>query len=306
MPPEKSNRRLGRGLDALFNPGTAAAASPAPTESTVPDTSLREIPVSRIAPNPFQPRRNFDAAELRELQESLSTSGLLQPISVRPVKHDRGFELIAGERRLRAATNLGWSEIPAVVREISDREMLTLALVENLQRADLNPVEQAEGYERLIGEFGYTQQSVAEMVGKDRSTVANVIRILHLPVAVRQFLQEGKLTPGQARPLLGVSDQARAIALARRIIDEGWSARQVEQHVRETPSTPSPKGGRPRKEDSRPAEVRSLEQRLRRHFQTDVTITVRTGTRGSIIIDFYSPDDLERVVEMIGLGGTPH
>lgn len=306
MPPEKSNRRLGRGLDALFNPSTTAAASPTSAEPYAPDRSLREILISRIAPNPFQPRRNFDAAELRELQESLATSGLLQPITVRPVKQGKGFELIAGERRLRAATNLGWSEIPAVVRELGDREMLTLALVENLQRADLNPVEEAEGYERLIAEFGYTQQSVAEMVGKDRSTIANVLRILHLPDLVRQFLQEGKLTPGQARPLLSVGDQARVVALARRIVDEGWSARQVEQHVRETLSAPSPKGGRPRKEDSRPAEVKSLEQRLRKYLQTDVTIAVKRESRGSIIIDFYSPDDLERLVEMIGVGSTPH
>src|SRR5687767_8679742 len=162
MPPEKSNRRLGRGLDALF--GTAGQG--------VPESALRDLPISEIAPNPFQPRRNFNRAELQELEESLRASGLLQAVTVRPAAGGKGYELIAGERRLRAASNLGWRNIAAVVRELSDKEMLTLALVENLQRFDLNPIEEAEGYLRLIQDFAYTQQSVAEMVGKDRSTVA--------------------------------------------------------------------------------------------------------------------------------------
>ena len=204
MPPEKSNRRLGRGLDALFNSAPSAqAAAPA-------DSALRDIPITSISANPFQPRRSFSTADLKELEDSLTTSGLLQPVTVRPGKRGHEYELVAGERRLRAAANLGWKEIPALVKDLSDREMLSLALVENLQRLDLNPVEEAEGYERLIREFDYTQQSVAEMVGKDRSTVANMIRILHLPQSVRDLMQEGKLTAGQARPLLGLGPEAAA------------------------------------------------------------------------------------------------
>ena len=300
MPPEKSNRRLGRGLDALFNTSAPPQAIPAVIES-----ALRDIPISDIRSNPYQPRKHFSPTELRELEESLKANGLLQPVAVRPAKNGKGYELIAGERRLRAATSLGWTEIPAVVKDLNDGELLTLALVENLQRFDLNPVEEAEGYERLIREFGYTQQSVAEMVGKDRSTVANAVRILQLPPAVRELLQQGKLSVGQARPLLGLESE-KIPALARQIVDEGWSAREVERRVKDIAVLPESKRGRPRKEDTRPAEVRSLEQRLRKHLQTDVTITLKAGNRGSLIIDFYSPEDLERVVETIGLRDNPH
>lgn len=297
MPPEKSNRRLGRGLDALFSaPGVQSGEAP-----------LREIPVNQIASNPFQPRKNFSPVELRELEESLRLNGLLQAVTVRPAKSGKGYELIAGERRLRAATNLGWKQIPAVVKDLDDQQLLTMALVENLQRFDLNPVEEAEGFERLIREFGYTQQSVAEMVGKDRSTVANVIRILQLPPAVRDLIQQGRLTAGQARPLLGLEDRSKVTALANQIIEHGWSAREVETRVREVPGAPAgtPKRGRPRKEDTRPPEVRSLEQQLRKHLQTDVSITLKMNNRGTLLIDFYSVGDLERLLEAMGLKLNP-
>lgn len=296
MPPEKSNRRLGRGLDALFNAPT--------TQST--EVPLHEIPIAQIASNPFQPRKNFSPVELRELEDSLRLNGLLQAVTVRPAKSGKGYELIAGERRLRAATNLGWKQIPAVVKDIDDKQLLTLALVENLQRFDLNPVEEAEGYERLIREFGYTQQSVAEMVGKDRSTVANVIRILQLPPAVRELIQQGKLTAGQARPLLGLEDRSHIAALANQIVEFGWSAREVESRVRTVPAPAgTQKRGRPKKEDTRPAEVRNIEQQLRKYLQTDVSITVKKENRGTLVIDFYSAEDLERLLETMGLRLNP-
>jgi len=211
MPPEKSNRRLGRGLDALFNPGpSVSAASGTAAEASPPKTALQDIPISQVSPNPFQPRRDFGTDELKELEESLRTNGLLQPVTVRPARGGNGYELIAGERRLRAASGLGWTKIPAVVKDLGDREMLALALVENLQRSDLNPVEEAEGYERLIRDFGHTQQSVAELVGKDRSSIANAVRILNLPPAVRDLVRDGRLTSGQARPLLGLEDQRKS------------------------------------------------------------------------------------------------
>lgn len=298
MAPEKSTRRLGRGLDALFN---------APAQAAPDDSALRNIPIALITSNPFQPRKSFQAVELRELQESLQTSGLLQPVTVRHAPTGKGFELIAGERRLRAAANLGWKEIPAVIKEITDQEILGLALVENLQRTDLNPVEEAEGYEQLIRDFGHTQHTVAEMVGKDRSTIANVLRILQLPLKVRELIQDGKITAGQARPLLGLENPSRITVLAQQIVAQGLSAREVERRVREAgPETTSPRRGRPKKTDTRPPEIRSLEQRLRKHLQTDVSITLKTGNRGSIIIDFYSPDDLERLMEILGLTDNPH
>jgi ParB family chromosome partitioning protein len=301
MPPEKSARRLGRGLDALF---TAPAATATPDETS----ALREIAIRQIVSNPFQPRKNFKPQDLKELQESLQTSGLLQPITVRPSpKTPNRFELIAGERRLRAATSLGWEKIPAVVKDLTDQEILTLALIENLQRSDLNPIEEAEGYNQLISQFGHTQQTVATIVGKDRSTVANVLRILQLPAAVRQLLSEGLLTAGQARPLLGLDNSARISALAREIVEKGLSAREVERQVRNTETVqPKPAKGRPKKTDVRPPEIKSLEQSLRKHFQTDVEIAVKKGNRGTVSIAFYSPDDLERVLEIMGVSNNPH
>jgi ParB family chromosome partitioning protein len=298
MPPEKSGRRLGRGLDALFN-------SAASREQPLPNTQLRDLPITAISPNPFQPRKEFSETELRELQESISTNGLLQPVTVRATPGGKGFELVAGERRLRAVRNLGWKEIPAVVKEISDREMLTLALVENLQRFDLNPVEEAAGYERLVSEFGYTQLAVAELVGKDRSTIANAIRILQLPEPVRALIQQGRLTQGQCRPLLAIGDTKKTVAFARQIIEHGWSAREVERRVRDlagiTPAS-KPRSG---KGSVASAEVRDVEQALRKHLQTDVSVQVRDENRGSITIQFYSPDDLERVLELMGVR-NPH
>ena len=303
MAPEKSTRRLGRGLDALFN-----APAPATPESPQ-DPRLRDIPITQIESNPFQPRKSFKPEELRELQESLKSSGLLQPVTVRPSPAGKGYELIAGERRLRAASALGWETIPAVVKEMSDQEILTLALIENLQRSDLNPVEEAEGYDQLIRDFGYTQQSVATMVGKDRSTIANVLRILQLPVPVRKLLEQGDLTAGQARPLLALQETSRITSFAKLAVEKGWSAREVERQVRDVGTVQersTPKRGRPPKQDTRPAEVRSIEQRIRKHLQTDVTITVKDTNRGSIHIEFYSADDLERVVDRMGITDNPH
>ena len=304
MAPEKSTRRLGRGLDALFN-----APAPAVAPDTRDDLRLRDISISDIESNPFQPRKSFKPEELKELQDSLKGSGLLQPVTVRPSAKGKGFELIAGERRLRAAAGLGWETIPAVVKEMSDQEILTLALIENLQRSDLNPVEEAEGYDQLIRDFGYTQQSVATMVGKDRSTIANVLRILQLPIPVRKMLEKGELTAGQARPLLGLEEESRIATFAKLAVEKGWSAREVEQRVREAGTSrvsSTPRRGRPPKTDSRPAEVRSLEQRVRKHLQTDVSITLKTASRGSLTVEFYSAEDLERIVELMGIRDNPH
>lgn len=302
MAPEKPTRRLGRGLDALFNtPGASSQTEQA-------ESALRNIPISLISSNPFQPRNTFLPEELHELEESLRVNGLLQPLTVRPAPKGKGFELIAGERRLRAATTLGWTEVPAIVKEMADREMLTLALVENLQRSDLNPVEEAHAYERLIRDFGHTQQTVAEIVGKDRSTVANAMRILQLPSGVRDLIEQGKLTAGQARPLLGLENPSRITALANQIVESGLSAREVERRVREDPPKrdPTARRGRPRKIDLRPPEIRSLEQQLRKFLQTDVSITLKRGNRGSVVVDFYSPEDLERLVDLIGPGDDQH
>lgn len=294
MATEKTPRRLGRGLEALLGSGGGLASSD--------EGALKTIPIGQIGRNPFQPRREFNPEEMGELQESLSASGLLQPITVRRRPGRDGFELIAGERRLRAATELGWKEIPAIIKDIDDKTILTLALVENLQRADLNPIEEGEGYHTLSHEFGLTQQQIAETVGKDRTTIANMLRVLQLPEIVRKLLQDGQLTMGHAKVLLGLEDPAMIASLAREIVKEGLTVREVERRLREFigPRT-GKKAGRPRSADRMPPEVKHVEDRLRRFLQTDVTISVGKNNRGALTMHFYSADDLERLLEVMGV-----
>ena len=293
MPSEKTPRRLGRGLEALL--GTSGLASS-------DDGALKSIPISQVARNPYQPRQEFNTEELAELQESLKASGLLQPITVRRRPGKDGFELIAGERRLRAATKLGWKEIPAIIKEIDDKTILTLALVENLQRTDLNPIEEGEGYHQLSQDFGLTQQQIAETVGKDRTTIANMLRLLQLPEPVRKLLQEGQLTMGHAKVLLGLDDPAKIVGLAREIVKEGLTVREVERRLREVAGTRAgKKAGRPRAGDRQSPELKRIEDRLRRFLQTDATIKVGPHNRGTLMIHFYSADDLERLLELLSV-----
>lgn len=291
---EKTPRRLGRGLEALLGSTTGLSSSD--------DGALKSIPIRQISPNPFQPRQEFDPEDLAELQESLKASGLLQPITVRRRAGKDGFELIAGERRLRAASNLGWKEIPAIIKEIDDKTILTLALIENLQRSDLNPIEEGEGYHQLSREFGLTQQQIAETVGKDRTTIANMVRLLQLPAAARKLLQQGDLTMGHAKVLLGLDDSERITSLAQEIVREGLTVREVEQRLRTDGGTRvRKKAGRPRAVDRQPPEVRRIEERLRRALQTDVAIKVGPNNRGTMTVNFYSADDLERLLELMGI-----
>ena len=294
-------RRLGRGLEALIQSAPAATAAPE-------RSALRRIPIAEIRPNPFQPRRDFRPEELAELEASLRASGMLQPVTVRHARSAPGYELIAGERRLRAATRLGWADVPALVRDVDDQTLLTLALVENLQRADLNPIEEAEGYRRLIDEFKLTQQQIADAVGKDRTTVANLLRVLGLPAAVRRMLQEGELTIGQARPLLALGDERRIVELAREIVVQGLTAREVERRVMAT----VPERRRDRAKQQRPTtgapspEARRVEEQIRSYLQTDVKLSLNGAERGTIEISFYSADDLERLLDlMLGSGRQP-
>ncbi|PYO41997.1 MAG: hypothetical protein DMD33_12105 [Gemmatimonadetes bacterium] len=286
-------RRLGRGLEALLGPTREEAER---------EGSLVELAIADIRPNPYQPRRDVDPAALEELKASIRKAGLLQPVVVRPAPSATGggngaFELIAGERRLRACQALGWEKIPAVKREVDDRTVLTLALVENLQRDDLSPVDEARGYERLIAEFSLTQQDVADAVGRDRSTVANALRLLKLPAAVLALLHEARLSVGHARALLALEDARLATALAKEAVDLGLSVRDVEDRVR---------GGRapvrrPRlkKGVGQAPEVRRIEDALRRRLGTDVRVTLRAKGKGQIHVNFYSNDDLARLLELI-------
>lgn len=300
---------------------SAPAAPAAATASTLPRTdsgsvttnaqtsSFRLLPIAHIAPNPFQPRKEFHPQDLADLESSLRSQGLLQPITVRPSPNHTGYELIAGERRLRAATRLGWKEIPAIVRETDDRTMLTLAMVENLQRADLDPIEEADGYQRLIDDFSATQQEVADVVGKERSTVANALRLLALPASVKRMLQERKLSVGHARALLPLETERAMADLARDIVTKTLSVRDVEERVRGARPNPAKSGRKAKPVDtgvapSTPAagaEMRRVEELLRRKMQTTVSLHLTGKERGEVRIAFLSNDDLERVLGLLGV-----
>jgi ParB family transcriptional regulator, chromosome partitioning protein len=302
-------RRLGRGLEALISTAKQqrepTGAGTAEQVAAKASSDLQTIKIAEIAPNHFQPRRTFTEPELAELEASIRASGLLQPIVVRR-RAAGGWELVAGERRLRAATRIGWTEIPAVIRDFDDRAMLTLALVENLQRADLNPLEEAEGYERLIDEFGLTQQQVADAVGKDRTSVTNLLRVLTLPVSIRQFVERGEITAGHARALLPIKDERRQLELVNEIIEKHLSVRDAEARARESSqhkdsnarSTKTRAGiaVEPYAEDS---STRRVEEQFRKRLQTDVQIQTTGADRGIVKISFYSADDLERLLDLI-------
>ena len=307
-------RRLGRGLEALISTARQQrepASTTTADVSTREDSDLRRVRIADITPNRFQPRRTFTEPELVELEASIKANGLLQPITVRR-QPGGGWELVAGERRLRAAGRLGWTEIPAVVRDFDDRAMLTLALVENLQRADLNPLEEAEGYQRLIEEFGLTQQQVADAVGKDRTSITNLLRVLTLPTAIRAMVERGHLTAGHARALLPVKDERQQLALANEIVARQLSVREAEARARahardeggrtkgETGTTPrSLPGALPRVAASTDPAIRRIEEALRKHLQTDVHVQALGNDRGVVRISYYSADDLERVLDLM-------
>src|SRR3989441_750817 len=281
-------RRLGRGLEALLGPTREQAER---------EGSLVELAIADIRPNPYQPRRDVDPTALDELKASILKAGLLQPVVVRAAPGNGGYELIAGERRLRACQALGWERIPAVKRDVDDRTVLTLALIENLQRDDLSPVDEARGYERLIAKFSLTHQDVADAVGRDRSTVANALRLLKLPAGVLALLHEGRLSVGHARALLALDDPRAVAAVAKEAVDLGLSVRDVEDRVR---------GGRapvrrPRLKQGlgQGPEVRRIEDALRRRLGTDVRVTLRAKGKGQIHLHFYSNDDLARLLELI-------
>ncbi|MGE5199685.1 MAG: ParB/RepB/Spo0J family partition protein [Rhodospirillaceae bacterium] len=276
-------KRLGRGLEALLGPITR--------EQAEASGALRELAVAAVRPNPFQPRTRLDETALTELTASIEASGLLQPVVVRP--RNGGYELIAGERRWRAVQRLGWATVPAVVKDVDDQTLLTLALVENLQRDDLSPIDEAQGYHRLMEEFSLSQMEVARVVGRHRATVANLLRLLKLPDEVRAMVHEGKLSEGHARALLTLEQSEAVVRLARRALADGWSVREVETRVRGE--------GRSRRREPRPLtpEGRRVEEALRRRLGTDVRIHAGRRGRGVLAINYYSNDDLARLLELI-------
>ncbi len=276
-------KALGRGLDALipgaFEPAEEAAA-PAPGP-------LVHVPTERVRPNRFQPRKHFPEAELEELAESIRQQGLLQPVLLRPV--DGGYELVAGERRFRAAQRAGLTEIPAVVRQVDDRTALELALIENLQRRDLDPIEEAHAYERLSRQFGLTQEEIAARVGKHRSTIANTMRLLRLPEDIQREIAAGRLTAGHARALLAIASTEEQRQLAREFLQQGVSVRDAERR------------SQPRSRRTLEADWRSVEDRLCRLLDTKVRLLPRGNGRGKLEIEYYSMQQLNGLLSRLGL-----
>ena len=276
---------LGRGLGALLSSST-----PSSPELESPASSVQELPISSIVANPRQPRKAFDDNSLRDLAQSLKRSGVLQPVVVRRL--GKQFQIVVGERRWRAAGMAGMSHIPAVVREATDAETLELALVENLLREDLNPMEEAEAYQRLLGEFDWTQEDLGERVGKDRSSVANCLRLLKLPELIQDDLRAGRLTMGHARALLSLDSPAEQLKLRSEILAHSWSVRTTEAGVQRKQRHVARRAGR------RSAELTALEDSLRESLATRVRL-VGSERAGRIEIVYTSAEDLERLTELI-------
>lgn len=283
-----TRKALGRGLGALLS-----ADRPAPF---IDDQD--EVAVELIDASPLQPRINFDQAALEQLAQSIATHGVVQPVVLRP-KADR-YELVAGERRWRAAKIAGLSRIPAVVRDVPDKDLLELALIENIQREDLNPIEEAQAYKKLIETVGLTQESLADRVGRDRSYITNYLRLLRLPEDIQRLVAERKLSTGHARTLLGLEHLDEQRRIARRIIERGLSVRETEALVRRLAEGSGKRKVKARTASANDANVRAAEDRLRRKFSTQVRIIQDAATaRGTIEIAFYSSSDLGRVFDIL-------
>lgn len=278
-----NKKKLGRGLGELLG-------------DALDDTGrVMDISIDEISPNPWQPRRDFDEESLNALASSIRENGLIQPVVVRK-KKDGTYELAAGERRWRAAKMAGLTVIPAISKEYDDRSMAEMALVENLQRKDLNPVDEGMAYRKLMDEYGLTQENISQKVGKSRPYVANMVRLLDLPEEVKDFLSKGQLTAGQARPLLGLESDAEKVQLARRIVKEGLSARKVEDIIRE--------GREPKKKEDPPAAafMKAVEEKLGLSVGSKVRIRIGKGKnahKGTISISFSNDEEFQRIADIL-------
>jgi ParB family chromosome partitioning protein len=286
-------RRLGKGLGALLGESALEATRAEQLGGTL------EVDVGRIVPNRYQPRQTFDDASIAELAESIGRKGVLQPLIVTP-RAEGDYMLVSGERRLRAARQAGLSAVPVIIRDVGDRELLEIALIENLQREDLDAIEEAIGYELLMSEFGLTQAQVGEQVGRSRPAVTNALRLLELPDAVQSMIKDGALSAGHGRALLGFKDHRRITPLARKAAQGGYSVRQVERIVKRESKAGGTRAAGKRAAESDAAERTRLEEELQRQLGTRVKIHLEKKGKGRIEVAFYSLDDLHRLVERLG------
>lgn len=291
--PSKNNKGLGRGIDALFTNFDAIEKIDEKTEK------VEEIKLDEIRPNPYQPRKEFDETALAELAESIKLNGVFQPIILRK-SAVKGYEIIVGERRVRASRLAGKETIPAIIRDFDEQAMIEVAILENLQREDLSPLEEAEAYQTMMTKLKMTQVDVAERLGKSRPYVANYLRLLTLPEDVKALLRKGELTMGQARTLLGLKNQTQISELAKRVIAEGMTVRQLEALVQEL-SQPSPRKEKKKREKlKKPSYIIESEERLMDRFGTAVQITPK-GEQGKIEIEYLSAADLNRILDLLAI-----
>lgn len=283
--PKSDNTTLGRGLDHLLN-------ELLDHEPTQPTTLLHVVPET-IQANPYQPRQQFSAQALEELASSIATHGMLQPLVVRKSREGQGYELVAGERRLRASRKLGLGTVPVIVAEVSDDKLLELALVENIQRQALDPIEEAQAYKRLMERCDYTQEQMASRVGRSRSSIANALRLLELPGEVHGLIASRKLSAGHARALAGLPDPNAQLELAHETMREGWSVRALETAVQAHKGRTTTK----RERSSRPSYLEQLEGELQRRLGLRVRIVSRQRQKGRLMIEFNSDDEFEQLLE---------
>ncbi|HEY6559414.1 MAG TPA: ParB/RepB/Spo0J family partition protein [Polyangiaceae bacterium] len=296
-PPVKPARGLGRGLDALLPARMPAAATPAgKTGPSYGDNNVFLCALEKIVPQKGQPRQHFDTAALDELAQSIREHGLIEPLVVRRHAGSEDFELIAGERRWRAAQRAGLREVLVVVRDVSAKDAFELALIENVQREDLNPIEFAEALDRLLDEHGYTQDSLAQRIGKDRSTLANALRLLKLPAQVRSLVISGELSEGHGRALLGAPNETTLAAIADKVVRGKLSVRQTEALVRAAKHAAAVKSGKT--PGVKTANVRDLEARLERKLGTKCEVRDREG-KGELAVKYSNLDELDRLLELL-------
>ena len=289
-------RGLGRGLEALLGPKAADTATP----EVQPGERLRQMPVKQLQPGKYQPRLHMDPAKLSELSESIKAQGVIQPIVVRELSPGK-FEIVAGERRWRASQEAGLAEVPVVVRELDDRTVIAMALIENIQREDLNPLEEAQSLQRLIGEFSLTHAEAAEAVGRSRAAVSNLLRLLELPPAIRALLEARRLEMGHARALLTLSPEL-ASKLASDAADQGWSVREVEYRAQQFSAGKLPVTGNKKSKPGKvtpQADIASLETELSESLGTKVAIAHGSSGKGKLVIHYTSVDTLEGVLERL-------
>lgn len=300
MAAPKKGRGLGKGLDALF--GDVEVNIQEKPKKETPKKKEEEKPVAAgginyinindIKPNSNQPRKTFDEDKLEELAASIEAHGLIQPIVLRKVS--KGYEIVAGERRWRAARKIGIKEVPCIVKELTDEENMLLAIIENMQREDLNPIEEAEGIRQMIDTYGLTQEQVSKSVGKSRPYIANCLRLLRLPEVIRNYLADGSLSTGHAKAIAAVDDEEKQIKLAETAIKEGLSVRQLEKLAKEDKSAVKPK---PRAR-TKNADVKRVEEDLKIVLGTKVNLNQK-GKKGVIEIEYYSKEELERLIELL-------